>query len=37
LPSRYLRKRLEALKHLFPPPEGHAVFPEDLKEHPHRH
>jgi hypothetical protein len=33
LPSRYLRKRLEALKQLFPPPEGHAVFPEDL---PHR-
>jgi hypothetical protein len=31
LPSRYLRKRLEALKTLFPPPEGHAVFPEDLK------
>ena len=30
LPSRYLRKRLDALKALFPPPEGHAVFPEDL-------
>jgi hypothetical protein len=30
LPSRYLRKRLETLKNLFPPPEGHAVFPEDL-------
>ncbi len=30
LPSRYLRKRLDALKSLFPPPEGHAVFPEDL-------
>jgi hypothetical protein len=30
LPSRYLRKRLDALKNLFPPPEGHAVFPEDL-------
>ena len=30
IPSRYLRKRLEALKTLFPPPEGHAVFPEDL-------
>jgi hypothetical protein len=30
LPSRYLRKRLEALKNLFPPPEGHGVFPEDL-------
>lgn len=36
LPSRYLRKRLEALKGLFPPPEGHAVFPEDLNHH-HRH
>ena len=31
LPSRHLRKRLEALKTLFPPPDGHAVFPEDLK------
>jgi len=30
LPSRYLRKRLELLKGLFPPPTGHAVFPEDL-------
>jgi hypothetical protein len=36
LPSRHLRKRLEALKSLFPPPEGHAVFPEDLS-HKHRH
>jgi hypothetical protein len=36
LPSRHLRKRLEALKTLFPPPDGHAVFPEDLKHH-HRH
>jgi hypothetical protein len=36
LPSRYLRKRLEALKNLFPPPEGHAVFPEDANHH-HRH
>jgi hypothetical protein len=35
LPSRHLRKRLEALKGLFPPPEGHAVFPEDLKQHHH--
>jgi hypothetical protein len=31
LPSRYLRKRLEALKGLFPPPEGHGVFPEDMQ------
>ncbi|HEX4136214.1 MAG TPA: hypothetical protein VHY84_16490 [Bryobacteraceae bacterium] len=36
LPSRHLRKRLEALKTLFPPPEGHAVFPEDTN-HQHRH
>jgi hypothetical protein len=34
LPSRYLRKRLEALKALFPPPDGHAVFPEDLPQPP---
>jgi hypothetical protein len=36
IPSRYLRKRLESLKALFPPPTGHAVFPEDLNHH-HRH
>jgi hypothetical protein len=36
LPSRHLRKRLEALKSLFPPPDGHAVFPEDANHH-HRH
>jgi hypothetical protein len=35
LPSRHLRKRLEALKSLFPPPEGHAVFPEDASHHRH--
>ncbi len=29
LPSRYLRKRLNALKTLYPPPPGHPVFPED--------
>lgn len=28
MPSRYLRKRLEVLSALFPPPEGYAVFPE---------
>jgi hypothetical protein len=33
LPSRFVRKRLELLKTLFPPPEGHAVFPEDLVHH----
>ena len=37
LPSRHLRKRLEALKGLFPPPEDHAVFPEDLAHHHHHH
>ena len=31
MPSRYLRKRLELLHSFFPPPEGYAVFPEDLK------
>jgi len=30
LPSRYLRKRLLALEELFPPPQGYAVFPEEL-------
>jgi hypothetical protein len=33
LPSRHLRKRLQALKGLFPPPDGHAVFPEDSGHH----
>jgi hypothetical protein len=32
LPSRYLRKRLNLLKELYPPPVGHAVFPEDKEE-----
>jgi hypothetical protein len=32
LPSRYLRKRLTALHSLYPPPEGYAVFPEDLNQ-----
>jgi hypothetical protein len=31
LPSRHLRKRLEFLHSQFPPPAGHAVFPEELK------
>ena len=30
LPSRYLRKRLLLLQELFPPPQGYAVFPEQL-------
>ncbi len=34
LPSRYIRKRLEVLRRLFPPPEGYAVFPEDLNKEP---
>ena len=29
--SRYLRRRLELLLALFPPPEGYAVLPEQLK------
>ena len=31
LPGRYLRSRLNRLRELFPPPEGYAMFPEDLK------
>jgi hypothetical protein len=31
MPSRYLRRRLELLLSLFPPPEGYAVLPEQLK------
>jgi len=31
MPSRYLRKRLDLLHSLFPPPDGYAVFPEELK------
>jgi hypothetical protein len=31
LPSRFLRKRLELLEILFPPPEGYAVFPEEIR------
>ncbi len=32
MPSRYLRKRLELLVSLYPPPNGYAVFPEQLKK-----
>ncbi|MBV8833820.1 MAG: hypothetical protein JO108_31865 [Acidobacteriaceae bacterium] len=32
LPSRYLRKRLNLLKTLYPPPPGYAVFPEDHEQ-----
>src|SRR4051812_39104146 len=31
MPSRYLRRRLELLMSVFPPPEGYAVLPEQLK------
>ncbi|HEY3742897.1 MAG TPA: hypothetical protein VGL53_23785 [Bryobacteraceae bacterium] len=31
LPSRFLRKRLVALREYFPPPAGFAVLPEDMK------
>jgi hypothetical protein len=34
MPSRYLRKRLELLLSLYPPPEGYAVFPEQSKKRP---
>lgn len=36
MPSRYVRKRLEALHALYPPPAGHAVFPEELNRIPAR-
>lgn len=32
LASRWLRKRLLALKEMFPPPDGYAVLPEELKQ-----
>jgi hypothetical protein len=32
LPSRYLRKRLNLLKSLYPPTSGYAVFPEDNEQ-----
>jgi hypothetical protein len=31
LPSRHLRKRLMLLEEMFPPPQGYAVFPEQLQ------
>jgi len=31
LPSNLLRKRLQFIKSLYPPPQGYAVFPEDLQ------
>jgi len=32
LPSRYLRKRLKLLEEMYPPPEGYAVFPDELNQ-----
>ena len=32
LPTRFLRKRLEMLREIFPPPEGFALFPEELRD-----
>jgi hypothetical protein len=32
LPSRYLRRRLQWMKQTFPPAQGYAVFPEDIRE-----
>lgn len=32
LPTRYLRKRLDLLYSLYPPPSGYSVFPEHLKQ-----
>jgi hypothetical protein len=32
LPSRYLRKRLALLESLYPPPDGYAVFPEQITQ-----
>jgi hypothetical protein len=32
MPSRYLRRRLELLESLFPPPEGYSVFPDQAKK-----
>ena len=31
MPSRYLRRRIELLISMFPPPQGYAVLPEQLK------
>ena len=31
MPSRCLRRRIEALMSIYPPPEGYAVLPEQLK------
>lgn len=31
IPGRYLRRRLELLQRLYPPPSGYAVFPEEAR------
>jgi hypothetical protein len=36
LASRHLRKRLKLLQSFFPPPDGYAVLPEDLRSN-HKH
>jgi hypothetical protein len=32
MPSRYLRRRLELLTSIYPPPKGYAVLPEQAKK-----
>src|SRR5260370_27542222 len=32
LPSRLLRKRLQLIRGLYPPPTGYSVLPEELKK-----
>lgn len=32
LPSRYLRKRLNLLRTIYPPPAGYVVFPEEMEK-----
>jgi len=34
LPSRNLRRRLQLLQSMYPPPQGYAVFPEDVNPDP---
>lgn len=31
MPSRFLRRRLELLEEIYPPPDGYAVFPEQVR------
>ena len=32
MPSRYIRRRLELLEEIYAPPDGYALFPEDLRK-----